>query len=91
MQAQAQLQYEHIVVALNNSPRSIAFVRPSHLKPYVDIREGLTAIWDKRLVKIGEKEYDYNSWHPLEEGTELFLYFNSLLGNDYHLHQSIFM
>ena len=83
MQAQTQLRYENIVVALDNSSSAIAFVRPPHLKTYVDIREGLTAIWDKTLVKINEKEYDYNQWHKIEKESELFKYFKSLIDSDY--------
>ena len=82
MQAQTQLKYENIVVALDNSS-SIAFVRPPQLKTYIDLREGLTAIWDKSLVKIGEIEYHYNSWHSLPKDSDLFKYFKSLLESDH--------
>lgn len=82
MQAQAQLKYENIVVALDRSS-SIAFVRPPQLKTYIDLREGLTAIWDKGLVKIGEIEYNYNTWHSLSNESDLYKYFKSLIDSDY--------
>lgn len=83
MQAQTQLKYEHIAVGLDSASKTIAFVRPPQLKTYIDIREGLTAIWDKHLVKIADTEYNYNNWYLLQEGSDIFKYFGSLLESDY--------
>ena len=61
----------NIQIALNNAPKSVAFIRDARLPALIDETEGNTVIWDKDRVKIGETEYMYSQWHILDEGNQL--------------------
>ena len=81
MIAEAQLG-NGIAVALNNSPKQIAFVRQARTA-LIDDREGVRAIWDNKGVSINEVDYAFNQWHNLEEDSDLFKYWKSLITSDY--------
>ena len=61
----------NVQIALNNAPKSVAFIRDPRLPFLLDNIERNLVIWSKDSLKIGEKEYPYSSWHILDEGNQL--------------------
>ena len=58
----------------------IAVNRNSSFPLFIDIREAVTAMWDKGLVKIGDKEYNYNTWYSVADSdSDIHQYFKSLI------------
>jgi len=55
MIAQEQIHSIPCAVALDRERKMIAVNRNSSFPLFIDIREAVTAMWDKGLVKIGDK------------------------------------
>lgn len=81
MQAQAQLP-NGIAIALNNSPKSVAFSFLGR-KPFLDLRKGILGIWDNKGFTIHGVEYAHNRWHELVEDSPLWNYVKDLVISDY--------
>ena len=71
-----------IAVALNSSPASVAFVFQGK-QAFIDNREGMLAIWDRKGMRLGDAEYAYHQWYALNEGESLYLYMKDLISKDY--------
>ena len=71
-----------IAVALNNSPSSVAFVFRGK-QAFIDNREGMLAIWDRKGFTLDGKEYVFHQWHTLNEGESLYKYMKDLISKDY--------
>ena len=61
-----------IHVALNNSPKSCAFIRDGRLPAMIDEAEGQKVVWDKGMLQIGEKQYAYQQFHILDDSDPVF-------------------
>lgn len=71
-----------IAIALNNSPKSIAFSFQGR-KPFLDLRQGILGIWDNQALTIHGTDYANNKWHSIEEDSALWKYFKDLIASDY--------
>jgi len=80
MIAQEQIHSIPCAVALDKERKMIAVNRNSSFPLFIDIREAVTAMWDKGLVKIGDKEYNYNTWYSVADNeSAIHQYFKSLI------------
>ena len=61
-----------IHIALQDTPKSCAFLREKRLPALVDETEGNRVVWDKMMLQIGEKQYPYQQFHILDEGDPVF-------------------
>lgn len=71
-----------IAVALNNSPKSVAFTFQGQ-NAFLDLRQGVLAIWDRKALNLDGTEHAHNKWHVLEEDSVLWKYFKDLIASDY--------
>jgi hypothetical protein len=82
MIAQEQIHTIPCAIALDREKKMIAFNRPT-LPVFIDIRGDITAMWDKKLLKINDQEYLYNTFYSVAEcDTMLHKYFKGLITAD---------
>ena len=83
MIAQEQIQSIPCAIAIDGETKAIAFARHPSLPIFIDIRGDITAIWDKKVLKVNEQEYAYNTFFPVADcDTMLHRYFKDLIIND---------
>ena len=83
MIAQEQIQTIPCAIALDSERKMIAFNRPPSLPVFVDIRGDITAMWDKKVLKVNDTEYAYNTFFPVaDSASALHKYFKSLIISD---------
>jgi hypothetical protein len=81
--AQEQIPIIPCAIALDNERKMIAFNRPPSLPIFVDIRGNITAMWDKKVLKIDEQEYAYNTFFSVADSNSvLHKYFKELIISD---------